>query len=316
MTKTCVYTLLLLVGASLFSQEAGTAIDSGTFQVSRLMCVIGGNGAAGEHRAGYNGVFRMVSPQEKDSVFVPGISGLNLEHYFDARPRSEDPRVFFEPRNAPMQFRKISSTSAELLQPPTTVYGVESRTVFELKEPYYIDVTYRAIPRKSEFTGGFLGIFWASYINGPLDKSIYFLRAGSTREAPQWFQFASQVHGRDSTVLSTGDKTDLAMGNDPTSLYRNISPIRYAEPFYYGRFRDMALIYIFKPNPYLRFAHSPSGGGRSASGDDANPAWDFQMVIPNPEVGREYGLDMRVVYKPWAGRADVLREVRSWLSQQ
>jgi hypothetical protein len=63
----------------------------------------------------------------------------------------------------------------------------------------------------------------------------------------------------------------------------------------------------------LRFAHSLSGGGRSTSGDDTNPAWDFQLVIPDYETGKEYGLEMRVVYKPWAGRADVLKEVRNWL---
>jgi hypothetical protein len=75
----------------------------------------------------------------------------------------------------------------------------------------------------------------------------------------------------------------------------------------------MVLIYIFRPNPYLRFAQSPSGGGNTPAGDDTNPAWDFQLVIPNPEANRTYPLDLRVVYKPWAGRADVLREVKNYL---
>ena len=104
------------------------------------------------------------------------------------------------------------------------------------------------------------------------------------------------------------------MGDDRDALFTNMSRIQYSEPFYYGRFGDMVLIYIFKPNPYLRFAHSPSGGGRTSSGDDTNPAWDFQLVIPAPKAGAEYSLDMRVVFKPWAGRADVLKEVRLWLS--
>jgi hypothetical protein len=303
---------IVLCCLPLSAQQTNAEPNSDTFRVSRLVCVIGNNAASGEHRAGYNGIFRMTSPELGESVYLPAVAGLNLEHYFDARPRSEDPKIFFEPRHAPMRFRKLSATKAELFQDPTPVYGVESSTEFELKEPYYVDIKYRATPRKDGFTGGFLGIFWASYINGPLDKSIYFLRDGSSMTAPQWAQFSTQMHGRDSTVRSASDKTDLIMGDDPTSLYRNVSPLRYSEPFYYGRFRDMVLIYIFKSNPYLRFAHSASGGGRAASGDDTNPAWDFQLVIPNPEVGREYGLEMRVVYKPWAGRADVLREVRSW----
>ncbi len=284
------------------------------FRVSRLVCVIGNNEGAGDHRPGYNGIFRMTAPEEAESVFVPQFAGVNLEHYFDARPRSRDVRVFFEPRHAPMEFRKLSATKAALVQAATPVYGVESRTEFELKEPYYVDVTYRATPRKGGFEGGFLGIFWASYINGPLDKSLYMLGRNSTLEKPQWIQFLTQEHGRDSTVRPEGDTRELAMGDDPASLFRNMSPLRYSQPFFCGRFRDMVLIYIFKPNPYLRFAHSPNGGGRSASGDDTNPAWDFQLVIPDPKVGSEYGLDMRVVYKPWKGRADVLSEVRSWLA--
>jgi hypothetical protein len=102
--------------------------------------------------------------------------------------------------------------------------------------------------------------------------------------------------------------------DDAPPLFRNFSPLRYSESFYYGRFEDMVLIYIFRPNPWLRFAHSPSGGGRIASGDDTNPAWDFQLVIPDPQQGREYKLEMRAVYKPWAGRSDVLREVRHSLT--
>jgi len=48
--------------------------------------------------------------------------------------------------------------------------------------------------------------------------------------------------------------------------------------------------------------------------DRTNPAWDFQRVIPNPEAKRTYPLDLRVLYNPWAGRADVPRKARNYLS--
>jgi len=307
----------LFLAACLSAQEGQAGVDYDTFRISRLHCVIGNNKAAVDHRNGYNGVFRMTAPGQNTSVYVPAVAGLNLEHYFDARPRQPEPNVFFEPRHAPMEFRRLSDTKAELLQLATPVYGVESRTIFELREPYYLDVTYRAIPRKGNLTGGYLGIFWASYINAPQDKSIYFLRAGSTLDKPQWVQFATQTHGHESTVLPAGNNpTEPAVVDEPPSLFRNFSPLRYSEPFYYGRFDDMVLIYIFQPSPYLRFAHSPSGGGRTTLGDDTNPAWDFQIVIPDPHPDTEYELKMRAVYKPWAGRADVLREVRKWLPRQ
>ncbi|MCP5109362.1 MAG: hypothetical protein GY953_00855 [bacterium] len=291
------------------------AADSGTFRASRLQCAIGNNAAAGEHRAGYNGIFRLSAPGDSKTVYVPAFAGVNLEHYPDASPRSEDRAIFFEPRHAPMKFRKVDNRAAELHQPATPHWAVESWTRFAVRDPHYIDVTYRAVPRRDDYQGGFLGVFWASYINGPQDKSIYFLRDDSSLNAPRWAQFCTQSHGRDSTVLAHGAPTDLDMGDDPASLFRNLSPLRYAEPFYYGRVGEMVLIYIFQPNPHLRFAHSPSGGGRSASGNDTNPAWDFQLVIPKPEKGKEYRLEMRVVYKRWAGRQDVINEVKKWLNR-
>ncbi len=78
----------------------------------------------------------------------------------------------------------------------------------------------------------------------------------------------------------------------------------------------MVLIYIFQPNPYLRFCHSPSGGGNTPDETDTHPAWDFQLVVPDYQVDQEYGFQMRVVYKPWAGRGDVLNEVRGYLDRE
>lgn len=306
--------ILSLAVAIPAAQTAGTGgADFDTFRVSRLECVIGNNAAAGEHRTGYNGLFRLTAPGGAPTAFVPTFAGLNLEHYFDGRLTRGNAPVTFEPRHAPMQFRRLGPTTAELVQPATPVYGVESRTVFELREPYYIDVTYRAKPRAGGFQGGFLGVFWASYMNGPHDKSIYFLDGSSTLAAPRWVQFASQVHGRDATVRAAADQLEFVMEADPRNLTRNFSPLRYGAPFFYGRFHDMVLIYIFRPNPYLRFAHSPSGGSRNAAGDDTNPAWDFQLVMPEAEALKGLQLDLRLVYKPWVGRDDVLREVRSWL---
>ncbi|MCA9128260.1 MAG: hypothetical protein KDB22_14305, partial [Planctomycetales bacterium] len=76
---------------------------------------------------------------------------------------------------------------------------------------------------------------------------------------------------------------------------------------------NMVLIYVFQPNSSIRFTHSPSGGGRSATGDDTNPAWDFQLIIPQPKAGHEYELNGRLIYKEWQGRNDVLAEVAAYL---
>ncbi|MCP4643745.1 MAG: hypothetical protein GY851_25090 [bacterium] len=293
-------------------REAQEMEDYATFEVSRLRCVIGNNAALGEHAARYNGLFSMWSPDQDVSPFVPSYAGFNLEHYFDASPRHEDGDIMFEPRVAPMTFSRVDEQTAELRQPRTPHFGVESWTRYQLKDPHYIDVTFRCVAHRDDMANGFFGMFWASYMNGPLNKSIYFLRAGSTLDKPQWLQFCTQEHDHCSTVLSESDDGAVAFEDGSSTLWNQFSPLRYSVPFYYGRIRNMVLVYIFEPDANVRFSHSPSGGGRAASGDDTNPAWDFQFIVPEYQPGKEYRLRARVVYKPWVDRADVIAEVRKY----
>lgn len=298
---------------ALISAEANE--NYAVFNSEGLQCVIGNNAPMDKHNARYNGVFSIDAPGTAESPFVQDYAGLNLEHYFDARPRLSDSDLFFEPRVAPMTFTQLSATTAELHQPTTPFFNVESWTRFEVKGPHYIDLQFRCIPRKDIFQGGFFGVFWASYINAPEDKSIYFLSAGSSLENPQWVQFCTQKHGAASSVRGENDTLELSYDKPGDLLYANSSPLQFSQPFYYGRVRDQVLIYIFKPGPVIRFAHSPSGGGKTVSGEDTNPAWDFQLIIPGYEINKEYGLSMRLVCKPWAGRGDVLKEVQKYLGQ-
>src|SRR5947199_7248021 len=111
-------TIAVRVG-SVRRTEAVMAHD--TFRAGDLTTVIGDNAAAGEHRAGYNGVWSLTHRAEPTNLFVPAVAGLNFEHIFDGHRRDLDDsrRIFFEPRNAPMTFRRLSDAEAELHQPPT-----------------------------------------------------------------------------------------------------------------------------------------------------------------------------------------------------
>src|SRR5207249_596977 len=98
----------------------------------------GDNGAAGAHLAGYNGLWSLVHRTEPANLFVPAVAGLNFEHIFDGDQIDKDKArtIFFEPRHAPMTFRKISDTEAELHQPPTPTFHLESWTRFTLAAPH------------------------------------------------------------------------------------------------------------------------------------------------------------------------------------
>lgn len=215
-----------------------------------------------------------------------------------------------------MTFRKIDDLSAELYQAPTPVYQVESWTRFTLVEPHYLDCSFRCVPHRDDLAGNVLGVFWASYINAPDDKSIYFLNEGSSLDAPEWVQYCTLQHGRDSTMRHEDDHIEINFQGGRGALFTNMAPLRYAEHFFYGRIEDHVLIFIFTPGPCIRFSHSPSGGGKTDDGAAHNPAWDFQLIVPDYKAGREYGLTMRLVYKPWKGRDDVIAEVRKYRQLQ
>jgi hypothetical protein len=285
-----------------------------TFQIGDLTAVIGDNEACGEHQAGYNGIHRLVHRTEPVPLFVPAVCGFNLEHIFDgdqelrdAGVEGESRQLFFEPRKAPMSFRRLSESEAELYQPPTPTFQLASWTRFRLAAPHYIDFSFRCRPTRDVFRNGYIGLFWASYINAPEDKSMYF------RGGQRWQQLCTQQHYRDSTVVPRDDNLDLTFTPRlPNALYKSLSPLRFDEPFFYGLFRQHILIVMFEDSAGLRLTHSPSGGGTNTEMQTTNPAWDFQFIIPTYEPMREYGFRARAVYRERCPRAEVLREFQAW----
>src|SRR5205823_5945832 len=144
----------------------------------------------------------------------------------------------------------------ELHQPPTPTFRLESRTRFKLVAPHYVDFHFRCVPTQHAFAHGYVGLFWASYLNAPEDKSIYFRGGGL------WQQLCTQRHNDQSTVRHRTDKLELRFSKGyPEALYRNLSPLRFDEPLYYGLFRNHIYILMFDRAEGVRFTHSPSGGG-------------------------------------------------------
>ncbi len=284
---------------------------SAEFKVGDLTAVIGDNAADGEHRAGYNGVWRLIHRTEPTNLFVPTVAGLNLEHIFDGDKELSDVegarKIFFEPRNAPMEFRKISDAEAELHQEPTPTFRVESWTRFRLVAPHYIDFEFRCKPTQHVFNHGYIGLFWASYINAPDDKSMYLRGNG------QWQQLCTPAHNNQSTIRHRDDKIELKFRhNSGDALFKNLSLLRYDEPFFYGLVRNHLFAVMFEKSDGIRFTHSPSGGGYNEKLQTTNPAWDFQLIIPQYEVLREYRVRARAVYRERCSRAEVFEEFASW----
>jgi len=307
-------TAALLASLAADPVEGAEGVNYHRYETPHITCIIGDNAAMGEHRNRYNGVYSLTTPTLKDSPFVPLYAGLNLEHYFDMRPDiNKDGHTFFEPRNEPLIFKQIDENTTELYQPETPYWAVESRTKFTVTPEGYIDMDFECTPHKDHWVGNFMGVFWASYINAPIDKSIYFLEAGSSPDAPKWLQYCTQRHGLNSTVRGADDNIVMEGPESTSNLFVGTSPLRYALPFYYGRFRDHVLIFLYdaKEGGVIRLTHSPSGGGKTPDETDTNPAWDVQLIVPQPKVGTWYGMKARLIVKPWEGREDVLKYVKA-----
>jgi hypothetical protein len=274
-----------------------------TFQAGDLTAVIGDNEDYDGRRYGYNGVHRLVHRTGAGSLF--GVAGLNHEHIFDGEQdlRGES-KVFFEPRNHPIEFKRISEVEAELHQGPTPTFFLESWSRFKLVAPHYVDFSYRCKPHQHAFKNGWIGLFWASYILAPENKSIYF------RDAKDWVQLCTQGHNVQSTVRHVDDKLDLAFApGTRDTLYRNFSSLRFRDPLYYGISGNHVYVLMFDRAEGIRFSHSPSSGGVPSY---PNPAWDWQYIIPKYEVLQEYGYRARVVYREKCSREEILREYETW----
>src|SRR6185295_4465263 len=259
-----------------------------TFTAGDLTAVIGDNEDYDNRRYGYNGIHKLTHKSRPESLF--GVAGLNFEHIFDGEQELRgDTKVFFEPRNNPITFKRISETEAELHQAETRTFFLESWTRFKLVAPHYIDFTFRFKPHQHAFRNGYIGLFWASYIREPENKSIYF------QDPKGWVQFGTQFHDDQSTVRHVDDKLELAfVPGTRDTLYRNLSTLRYTEPFYYGLLGTHVYALMFDRAEGIRFSHSPSSGGPPSA---PNPAWDWQYILPKYEILQEYSYRARVVYR-------------------
>ncbi len=239
------------------------------------------------HREGYNGLAAFKHAGREQNLFVPSYAGLNFEHIHDGTMTVDRER--FEPRKFPMQLRAIDEHTVELYQPPTANWKLESCGRYHLLQDGALEYTFECIPRADVFRKGYIGLFWASYINEPEDRAIYFQgRPVGTESGSDWIRSFSPKHGEASTHPPTGPLPNLSIPPDfSLTLVNHPSEYVYVEPWYYGMNGKTAYVQMFRPRDRIWFAQSPTGGG------DKNPAWDFQWFITDYRVDEAYGFVMR-----------------------
>lgn len=257
------------------------------------------------HRAGYSGVASLTSDKRRENHFVPAVSGLNFEHIHDGTV--QDRKILFEPRNVPMELRVIDEFTAELYQAATPFWGLESCHRYRLLADGAIEMTFECIPRRATYKNGYIGLFWASYINQPESLDIHFKGFDDGQPpAARWIRGITPAHGTLPTHLAPDDNRDFAHDPDfPLTLVFNRSKHRFAEPWYFGVSHGQAYAQMFRPHDRMRLTQSPSGGGQG------NPAWDFQFFIDKHELNHRYQFVMRAMLLPFESAEHVERATRS-----
>ena len=271
-----------------------------TLRHGPITTVVVDNEAFGEtHRSGYNGIASLTHEKRPENLFVPRYAGLNLELIMDGRKHSRE--RFFEPRRVPMELRLTDDHAAELYQPPTPTWHLESCTRFELEGDGTIHVTFECVARKKVDAFGYLALFWASYVQQPEVLGIRFRGREGEGGEERWITASSPAHGVDSTHRPAADRRTFARAPDfpPAFMLFSHSQYRPTKPFYYGVSHGMALVYIFRERDLVWFAQSPSGGGKG------NPAWDFAWLIPDYEIGKIYRLELRALYVPFKSEEEI-----------
>ena len=287
-------------------------------ETGKLHLVIADNGAYGaEHRAGYNGIAELhLGTSHAQNFFVPLYAGLNLEHIFSGDATSFGWNIF-EPRRAPIQLVRTSTNRVELRQERTEHWPLRSRLVYEAHGDA-IGFTYYGTPLTNAWAKqGYIGIFFASYIQAPEDMAIQFIgrsRPGRGDSRSRWMRHLPEKHGQSANHRPAGSHWDPALDDGfNVDLVKGISDLEYIYPFYFGRSGDDMFVLMFErthEEGELRFAQSPSGGGKG------NPAWDFVYFRRRYEVGSEFSFRARAVYRKFTGLEDAARLYEKWSGEK
>jgi len=295
-------------------RESKASIHTARLETPTLRLVIADNEAyPPEHEAGYNGVaeLRLGGWSEPD-LFVPAYGGLNLEHVFSGDVDSFGWDIF-EPRRAPLTLCQSSNRRVESCQQRTEHWPLRSRLVYEVQGDA-VELTYHGTPLEDVWRKhGYIGVFFASYIQAPEDMAIQFIgrsRPGGGDLTPRWIKHLPESHGVAANHRPAGSTWDPTFDDGfRLTLASAFSDYEYLHPFYFGRSGDNVLVLMFE-NPddggEVRFAQSPSGGG------PGNPAWDFVYFRRDYAVGREFRFRVRAVYRRFTDREDIVRLYERW----
>ena len=161
-------------------------------------------------------------------------------------------------------------------------------------------------------------------MNSAIGGQIHFLGCDGQQERRVTFGEETAEDFETGTIACSG-VNNLPYENSTKTLNIIEHPDKkFVLPFYYGLVngsgrddsQDDPMVYImmFDQRDSIRFAMWNFIDSAQGFPDTHCPAWDWQYVIRKPQIDKEYGYRARVIYKPFARRADVKTEYENWVA--
>ncbi len=284
-----------------------------SLRTSQLLLYIVDNDPVGIHQAGYNGLAALIPKALGNNVFVPSFGGMHYETTRIVGLNQQRDHIF-EPRLSPMYVLGADDERVVLHQPFTDYKGIEAHISFFIEEPYFIHQHIRLTFHKEFGRPMGFSSTWANYIHMPTDRYIYSQLQQHKGARDGWMGITRTDHGASDYITKRMPSHEVeaaahvrTMDNAP--VLPHYAQINGPLSFYYGLYYDHAFLLMFKEPERVRLAYSPCGGGKEPFW---NPAWNYTLQLDDVIIGQSYEWHVCLAFKPFAGRQDILDEVRRY----
>jgi len=270
--------------------------------------------------SGFNPLCYRIYPDKP--VYSTRDTGLNFEHIFNGV--AADKRIsMFTPRTDPVELRQSSPTSVSLhWKAEQSAWGLDCQLTYTLAGRDAIDIEFAATPTQDRFGQDYAAFMWASYMACARDRRIYFM--GATDDQEGWVAFGEDRDGDFETgTVSSRGAAPLPYEEGSQTLNIVEHPTKqFSRPFFYGLIDGdhklettddtLAYIMMFDQEMPIRFAMWNFAKDATGQADPHRPAWDWQFVIHNPVIGRQYSYRARLLIRPFTNREEVLALYETW----
>jgi len=273
--------------------------------------------------SGFNPLTHFLYPGR--NLYRDDAVGLNFEHIMNGTAADAGISMFTPRKDLCFLNLKNDSTASVIHKAGHSSWQIESEMIYQFNGKYTIDLTFSVLLSKNKFPLDYVGFMWASYMNCALDRRIHFI--GMNQGHEEWMVFGDDTpDGFETGTIGYYMADHLPYEEGAKTLNIIEHPCKkFVFPFYYGLVhgsgdpaasRDtMVYIMMFDQKESVRFAMWNFFRDSEGQPDTHSPAWDWQYLIRKPELNRNYRYRARLVYKPFAGRADVKQEYQKWLKE-